>query len=168
MKSSIIIAATLAASISSSAFANSIIVDSKVPYAEDADVRSAVREECELEQKFARFIQEYAKDKGFTVVKSTDKEKAKGVSKRLFVEIDEVRGGGGGAWSGGKMVHAVGKLTENGKVIGTFKVQRTSGGGAFGAFKGTCSILGRDVKAMGKDIAKWLKKPKMKSYLGEL
>lgn len=167
MKTKLIVGTVFALSFSSVTMAESLVIDSKVPYAEDARVRDAVKDECELEQKFARFIKEYAENKGFTVIKSND-EKAKDVSKRLFVEIDDVRGSGGGAWSGGKMVHAVGKLTENGKTIGTFKVQRTSGGGAFGAFKGTCSILGRDVKAMGKDISAWLKKPKMKSYLGEL
>ena len=41
-----------------------------------------------------------------------------------------------------------------------------AGGGAFGGFKGTCSILGRCIKAIGADIAKWLANPTMDAMLG--
>jgi hypothetical protein len=41
-------------------------------------------------------------------------------------------------------------------------------GGAFGGFKGSCSVLGRTVKALGKDIAQWLVQPAKGSQLGDL
>ncbi|XQW84887.1 hypothetical protein ACOYR1_17455 [Thalassotalea piscium] len=167
MKAQIIVVSFLISIYSSVVLAESIVIDNKIPFAEGANIRDAIKDECELEEKFSRFIKAYAKDRGFTVLENSD-DKAKSVEKYLSVEIDRVHGNGGGAWSGGKMVHATGKLTEAGKLIGTFNVQRTSGGGAFGAFKGTCSILGRDVKAMAKDISVWLTKPKMQSNLGEL
>ena len=150
-------------------FAESIVIDDKVIFAEGTDVTSAVRNECELDNKFTHFLDEYISKQGFTVIKAGSK-KAKGISKRLHVEIDRVYGAGGGAWTGGKMVHAVGTLSEKGEVIGSFKVQRSSGGGAFGAFKGTCSLLGRDVKAMAmaKDISLWIKSPRKDARLGEL
>ena len=84
----------------------------------------------------------------------------------LHVEISSVVGPQGGAWSGAKSVTVEGKLTENGEVIGTFKGNRYSGGGAFGGYKGTCSILGRCAKTLGSDIAKWLAKPTMDARLG--
>ncbi|MEJ2404442.1 MAG: hypothetical protein P8171_09165 [Candidatus Thiodiazotropha sp.] len=46
------------------------------------------------------------------------------------------------------------ELFENGKKIGSFK--------------GTCSILGRCVKALGKDISEWLINPTMNARLGEM
>ncbi len=85
----------------------------------------------------------------------------------LHIEIVNVIGTGGGAWSGAKSVTVEGKLTENGEVIGTFTSSRYSGGGAFGGYKGTCSILGRCIKAMGSDIAKWLANPTMDAKLGD-
>lgn len=43
---------------------------------------------------------------------------------------------------------------------------QASGGGMFGAYKGTCAILGRCVKTLGSDIAKWLQHPSRDSRLG--
>ena len=34
---------------------------------------------------------------------------------------------------------------------------RNSGGGFGGGYKGSCSVLGRCTKALGKDIAGWLR-----------
>jgi len=41
-------------------------------------------------------------------------------------------------------------------------------GGAFGGFKGNCSVLGRTVKALGEDIAGWLTHPDKDGLLGDL
>ena len=43
-----------------------------------------------------------------------------------------------------------------------------AGGGAFGGYKGTCSILGRCIKTLGSDIAKWLANPTMDAKLGNV
>ena len=122
--------------VSGQVFAESIVIDEKVIFAEGSDVPTAVINECELETKFTFFLDEYISDRGYTVIKANS-EQATSTPKHLHIEIDRVSGGGGGAWTGGKTVHAVGTLTENGKEIGSFKVQRSSSGGAFGAFKGT-------------------------------
>jgi hypothetical protein len=59
-------------------------------------------------------------------------------------------------------------LTKNGKKLGDFKARRYSGGGMFGGYKGTCAILGRCVRTLGSDVAKWLSHPKSKAMLGNL
>lgn len=38
-------------------------------------------------------------------------------------------------------------------------LSRSSTGGAFSAFKGTCEILDRVAVALGKDVAKWVSQP---------
>src|SRR4030065_483798 len=73
-------------------------------------------------------------------------------------------GFGVGAWSGAKHVPVEGTLWENGKIKGTFTAMRYSGGGAFGGYKGTCAILGRCVKAIGKDGGGWLRAASMKAH----
>ncbi len=61
-----------------------------------------------------------------------------------------------------------GTLFENGEKIASFEARRQSMGGAFAGYKGSCSVLGRTVKAMGKDIAQWLKEPIDKAMLGDM
>ena len=61
----------------------------------------------------------------------------------------------------------IGTLRERGRVVGSFRAKRYTTGGAFAAFKGTCSIIGRCTKAIGKDIAAWLENPGMDSKLGD-
>ena len=39
---------------------------------------------------------------------------------------------------------------------------------AFATFKGTCSILGRCVKALGRDVSEWLQHPSERAVLGDM
>lgn len=147
------------------ASAATLVIPSQVPFAKDAEVPAAVKEECQLPTKLSDFIRENAKDKFDKVVtdKATDKD-----AMILTLEIYDLEGRGGGAWSGAKSVGVRGKLTQNGKSLGDFKAKRYSGGGAFAGYKGTCSILGRCVKTLGADIATWAKHPTDGARLGDL
>jgi hypothetical protein len=60
-----------------------------------------------------------------------------------------------------------GTLTEDDKPVASFRAKRFSTGGAFGGFKGTCSIIGRCTKAIAGDIAAWLKSPVDGAELGD-
>lgn len=146
------------------ATAETYTLSSAVPFAEGSGASDEVESECKLESKLPGFIKSAAK-RGITVV-LTDESLDDVEGKVLFIEISNVLGTGGGAWSGPKTVSAKGELREAGEVIGSFTATRYSTGGAFGGFKGTCSILGRCVKSMGKDIANWLKNPTMDAGLG--
>ena len=44
---------------------------------------------------------------------------------------------------------------------------RVSGGGAFGLYKGSCTVLGSTVKVLGRDVSNWLKKPVNGAHLGD-
>lgn len=142
------------------------LVIKPISFNKDAYIRDAVKKECNLDGKLTQFIEQNAANQ-YAEILSNSKKVPKN-AQILSVEIEQVQGGGGGAWSGGKMVLINGKLTEKGKVIGSFKGRRYSGGGMFGAYKGTCAILGRCVKVLGKDIAEWLQSPSQNSALGDL
>lgn len=146
--------------------AESVTIPKTIPFAKGLSVPDAVKAECQLPEKTAQFVQEYA-GKSMTV-NAADNVSPKTPGKVLVMQITEVKGSGGGAWSGPKAVGAEGTLYDNGKAVGSFKVMRHSGGGAFGGYKGTCSILGRCTKAIGQDVAEWLKSPSMNARLGEL
>jgi hypothetical protein len=142
-----------------------IKIASDIPFGKTTKVRESVRKECNLGGKLSDFIKQYGSRYDLNIEQSPNMSGAHG--KVLHVEIVNVQGYGGGAWSGPKSVAIKGTLTENGKKIGTFHGSRHSGGGLFGGFKNTCAILGRCVKALGKDVSQWLKSPTPTASLGD-
>ena len=143
-----------------------VLVIKQVNFKKGAAIRDAVKNECNLDGKLTQFIEKNAISEYAQILTGTSSIPAN--AQVLTIEIEQVQGGGGGAWSGGKMVLINGQLTERGKTLGNFKARRFSGGGVFGGYKGTCAILGRCVKALGKDIAGWLTHPAPDSTLGDL
>jgi hypothetical protein len=139
----------------------SVKVLSSVPF-EDEDVASKkVRDGCELQTKVPHFLSEYS-DK----VELVDGPLGKS-GRVLELKITAVHAPGGGAFSGAKSMTVEGVLREKGAEIGSFTATRFSGGGVFGGYKGTCAIIGRCAKVIGKDIAEWLEDPKKDSELGD-
>ena len=143
--------------------AETFTVPREVPFAVGVDVTPAVRAECTLDTRLPQFIVDGA-GRGVDVVIADTTENVTG--KVLQLEFTNILGFGGGAWSGPKSVTVTGKLYENGQLIGSFVASRYSTGGAFGGFKGTCSILGRCIETLGVDIGRWLQSPAMDSRLG--
>lgn len=136
------------------------------PYEKGLPVPDAVRAECQLELKVVELLQSAAARNFDKVVMVRDGSKGD-AGQSLAMKITGITGTAGGAWSGAKFLTVDGTLRENGKVIGTFRATRLSGGGAFGGYKGTCSILGRCAKALSDDVAKWLTAPTMNAKLGD-
>ena len=132
-----------------------------ISFSEDSGASTKVKDECDLETKVPSFLSSYAKN-----VELVDGKPGKS-GRVLELRITQVRAPGGGVFSGAKSMTVSGTLWEDGKELGSFTAERYSGGGAFGAYKGTCGIIGRCAKAIGKDIAKWLKKPVMGARLGD-
>jgi len=145
--------------------ASTLVVSETIPFASSAKVRAKVKQECRLEEKQGKFIRQYG-NRVYSNIVST--KPAGGDYHVLEAEITVVHAPGGGAWSGAKWMRVEGTLKDaSGKVLGTFDASRYSGGGAFGGYKGTCSIIGRCTKAIGKDIAQWLAAPSMNATLGD-
>lgn len=142
------------------------LVIKPITYQKGSYVRDAVKRECNLPGKLTQFIEDNAMGQYAKII--TNSRSAPAGAELLQIEIEQVQGGGGGAWSGGKWVLINGKLLKRGKVVGSFKARRYSGGGLFGAYKGTCGILGRCVKTLGSDIAGWLANPTHNAVLGDL
>ncbi len=145
--------------------AEPVVIGANVPYGEDADVQNRVRDECvELNRQFAQYIREYAAEKGVEVV-SGDNQSGSGLE--LRVEITHAVSQGN-AWIGHhKGTAARGALYRDGQRVASVKARRFSMGGAFAGFKGSCSVLGRTVKAMGRDIGYWLENPQDGAELGD-
>ncbi len=142
-----------------------LVLPSEIQFAEGVAVRDAVRQECLLQGKLAIFIKQFSSSNYSNII--TDADSIPANAEVLKIEIDGLTGPKGGAWSGGKMVSIHGSLMRNGTEIGDFKARRVSGGGFFGGYKGTCAILGRCVKTLGKDVANWLQNPTKNAVLGD-
>lgn len=134
-----------------------------IPYAANAAVPAAVREQCQLETKVPEFI---AASAGSSV-ELVDGPVNRKSGRVLEMEITEVHAPGGGAFSGAKWMAVKGELYDRGKSLGSFRAKRYSTGGAFGGFKGTCAIIGRCARAIGQDIASWMSAPAPNAVLGD-
>ncbi len=143
-----------------------IYISNNIPYKKGTFVPAAVRTECALGIKLADSIDDYGDTYDKNIV-PTNNLKAKKKGRVLKMEIIDLLGRAGGAYSGYKYVTVKGTLKENGKVIGTFRAKRYSGGGFWGGFKGTCAILGRCTNAIAKDIVLWLENPVKGARLGD-
>jgi hypothetical protein len=132
-----------------------------IPFSQGSEVADKIRGECQLQTKVPHFLDQYSKR--VTLVDGDP-----GTAGRVLeLFIEEVHAPGGGAWSGPKWMAVAGTLREDGRKVAQFTVKRLSGGGMFAGSKGTCSIVGRCAKAIGKDIATWLEKPKDGARLGD-
>ena len=130
------------------------------PYAPGVHVRDAVRKQCQLGEKVSKFLKQYARNR-------VEFAEASESERYLEMSITEVYALGGGAHTGAKWMEVTGHLTEDGERIASFRAKRYSTGGAFAGFKGTCSIIGRCTKAIGRDIADWLRDPTDGARLGD-
>ncbi len=139
-----------------------VTISLPLEFTETSGVSDEVKAECSLPSELAYSIKPYAAKKMNVVVAEDVSDSTEGWV--LHMEIVNVIGVGGGVWSGAKSVTVQGKLTENGEVIGTFIAKRATRN--MFSSQGTCSMLGRCMEAIGKDIAKWLKNPTMDAKLG--
>jgi len=131
--------------ISASAWADGVQLLTPVTYAADSAVVPKVREACKLEDRLAA-------DVGGALSGSTTSTSGEVVK----VSIVDVMGLGGGGWTGPKAISIRVDLMKDGKIERSTHLTRTTTGGVFGGFKGTCSMLERDSATLGKDVAKWV------------
>ncbi len=162
-----LLAAALAAlPIISFAQGETLSLQRTAPYGKDLAVPSAIRFDCQLDTKIIDYIESFAGE-SFDKVVLVDNGEAVTAGKSLAVSITDLSGAGGGVWSGPKHLAIEGTLWLDGKIIGTFTGRRVTSGGALGAYKGTCSLLARCARSLGKDVAVWLKSPSLGAKLGE-
>ena len=143
-----------------------IHIGQSVPYSDLLMIDKAILTECQLPQQQAEFLEQAARRAGFDVVRDDAAAKA-GKGRVLKVEITNAISSGNAFIGHRKQVVVKGSLLEDGKEIGSFRGRRSSMGGAFGGFKGSCSVLERCADALAKDITLWLKNPTMEARLGE-
>lgn len=146
--------------------ATAIKIHSVIPYKKGAVVSASIKNECKIQDQLSEFIHAYAVGEGVGVIrKGKVRKKSKG--KVLLVNITDAVSSGNAFIGHRKYTKIKGTLYNNGKKQGGFTAARTSGGGAWAGFKGSCSVLGRTVQALGSDVSLWLKHPVDGAHLGD-
>lgn len=141
-----------------------IYIKSIIPYSRNNRIAENIKAECVINEQLAQFIKEYGESQGLNIeYKNTPS------SKDLFLKVEIVEAiSQGGAFRGHNKFTAIeGTLLKGNKSYGSFKAARISGGGFWGAYKGSCAVLGRTVKALGQDVAGWLYSPVDGARLGD-
>ncbi|MGV8960239.1 MAG: hypothetical protein ACOH1V_07605 [Stenotrophomonas sp.] len=134
-----------------------------VPLMEDNDISTAIKQECEIGERLAQFVQKYSKQP----IEFSDAAPALDNGRVLQLEIVDAVAMGN-AWLGHQKYTKVrGTLYQDGVKLASFKGRRNSMGGAFAGFKGSCSVLDRTIKGLGEDVAGWLENPADGVNLGD-
>ena len=146
-----------------SAFAGDtgVKLQAPVPYAEDNDISNAIKAECGIGQQLAEFVKQYSK----VPVELTSQPGTEG--RVLQLEIVDAVSMGNAFMGHQKFTKVRGTLFQDGQKVASFTGRRNSMGGAFAGFKGSCSVLGRTVEVLGKDIGGWLAAPEDGASLGD-
>lgn len=142
-----------------------VVVDREVPYANPEEIQPKVRQECtELNTQIAAYTKEFAAEKGVEVVFG---DSASDQGRVLRMQITEAVSRGNAFIGHNKGSSARGTLYQDGEKVASFRATRYSMGGFGAGFKGSCSVLGRTMRALGKDIGYWLADPVDEAWLGD-
>lgn len=154
--------------IATAAQADPIRMARVTPYADGARIAGKIKDECtRLPTQLADFTKEFGAEFGVEV-ELVDSVDAASEGRVLQVEITDAVSRGNPFIGHRKYTDIEGTLYENGATVASFRGSRESMGGVFGGYKGSCSVLGRTMKALGKDIAQWLRDPEDGAELGDL
>jgi len=138
------------------ASAQGVQISRDVPYAEDARIPENIKRECAtLGQKLSTFLAQYSEQNGVATV-AVDAVDAGSEGRVLVVEITDAMSSGNAFTGHRKSMSVRGELFVDGVSQGHVDFTRNSGGGFAGGYKGSCAVLGRCTKALGKDLAGWL------------
>ena len=149
------------------AIAAEIHVLDPVPYSESAYIADNIKAECRIGAQLASALGKDAPRHGNSIVFAGGPLDT-GSGRVLQLELVEAQSAGN-AFSGHfKSATARGVLFQDGQKVAAVTARRTSRGGAFAGFKGSCDVLERTVNAIGRDLAQWLGNPVDGARLGDL
>jgi len=137
-------------------------ISSKAKY--EGDIAENILKECTIDTQVMKYIKAYSAKQGFNVVVDG---KPKANENVLKVSITDAVSSRSGYRGHNKYVTISGKLYKGNKLEASFKGARKSGGGMFGAYKGSCAVLNGCTKTIGRDTARWLSDPKNNAKLGD-
>ncbi len=140
------------------AMAGATAVLANVPYASEGVFPENVVRECtQLGTKIASFTKQFADENG-TAVELVPAIDFSSAPSALRIEIVDVVSRGNAFLGHSKSMAVKLELLAAGRVQAKTTLSRHSMGGFGAGYKGSCAVLGRVTKALGKDVAAWLQR----------
>jgi len=146
-----------------SSSAKTIYISSRASY--NGPIAQNIKSECSIDAQVMTWIQKYAAKQNINVIIDGKPTPNDTVLKVDIIDAISSRGFGYGGHN--KYVIISGKLYNGKNLKASFKAARRSGGGYFGAYRSSCSVLGSCAKTLGRDVATWLSNPTNNIKLGD-
>ncbi len=134
-------------------------------YSPRSRISSKIKTECTLPKALSDSIVQFSKNSGVNV---KFKNNIRPNELELKIQIEDAVSSGNAFIGHNKFVDISGSIVKGKTVYYTFDAARRSGGGYFGAYRSSCSVLGRIAKALGKDISYWLSNPYDGAKMGDV
>jgi hypothetical protein len=142
-----------------------IYVKPEIVYTSNSRVSDAIKQECTIPQALSENI---LKKSIAMSVNMESKKDIKANEIELKIEIIDAVSSGNAAIGHSKFMVIHGSLVKGDTKYASFKAARHSGGGFFGAYRSSCSVLAKITKALGQDTAGWLMNPVDGAKLGDV
>jgi hypothetical protein len=135
---------------------DTVYISQTIPYENEETIASKIISKCtELGSDLSVSVEEYGKERGINILHTDEDLKRKTIYLDLKIASAESRGN---TWTGhAKSATLTAHLFENGEKVGTTVVSKDSSGGFGAGFMGSCSVLGRVVNGLGREIVDWMK-----------
>lgn len=157
---------------SSPAAADGVVaIATLIPYAEKAEIRDSIREDCGLSSKLSKLVVEKSLKNDIAMVRvgnlnsgevPGDIETTRVLDLRITDAIETN--------SGLLPTHSLsidGVLKQDNRVVGTFVGTRFARASFIPFRRGECAILSEAVRLLAKDVVKWMKNPELDARLGD-
>ena len=142
-----------------------IYIKAMVQFSPNSRVKANIKQECTLQDAVASDIVKSAASQGLNIVV---KNSIKPNELELKVQIENAVSAGNAAIGHSKYVVISGAIVKGKTKYYSFDAARLSGGGYFGAYRSSCSVLGGISRRLGKDVAGWLQNPYDRAELGDV
>lgn len=146
-----------------SAADGSVSIATLVPYAEKAEVRDSIRQDCGLSAKLSKRVVDRGRKKEIEMVRSDDPKRGGLALDLRITDAIETSGGLLPTLS----ISIDGALKKDGRIVGTFVGTRFARASFFPFRRGECAILTEAVRLIAKDVVKWTAKPSLDARLGD-
>lgn len=142
-----------------------VYISSKAKFTGE-QIAQNIKDECSIDSQIMKFIKVYGAKNNMNIVVDGKAKSDDLVLKISIVDAISQRGMGYGGHN--KYIVISGKLYKGKKLQSSFTAARRSGGGYFGMYRSSCSVLGSCAKTLGRDTATWLVNPKNNAKLGDV
>jgi len=150
--------------------AEEIHIATLIPYADNAEIRPSIREDCGLGSKLSKALVRRGEKKQVTLVRVGNLEQVKedenALGRSLELRISDAIQTSGGFFP----THSLsidGVFKADGRIVGTMEGTRFAAASFIPFRRGECAILSEAVRLLAKDVIRWVKKPKLEARIGD-